>query len=60
MGKKQLEDLEVDGSNYIEDLEWNRFRLYSSEIMEVMKDCKMWRLRPELLPRNCITENKIT
>ena len=37
-------------TNDIEDLGWNRFGLYPSEMMEVMKDRKVWGLDLELLP----------
>ena len=39
-------------SNYIEDLERNRFGLHSSERMDVMEDCEVWWLNLEqLLPQ---------
>ena len=37
-------------TNYIEDHGWNRLGLRPSEMMEVMGECEMWRLNPELLP----------
>ena len=37
-------------TNYIEDLEWNRFGLHPSEMMDVMEDCEVLRLNLELLP----------
>ena len=38
-------------TDYIEDLGWNRLGLHPSEMMEVMKDCEVWRLNLELLSR---------
>ena len=37
-------------TNYIEDLGWNRLVLLPSEMIEVMEDREMWRLKLELLP----------
>ena len=37
-------------TNYIEYLEWNRFGLHPSEMMDVMEDREVLRLNLELLP----------
>ena len=48
MRKNQLDNLELDGP-INEDLGWNRYELHPSEMMEVMKDCEVWRHNLELL-----------
>ena len=37
-------------TNYINDLGWNRLGLHLSEIMDVMEDLEVWRLKLKLLP----------
>ena len=39
-------------TNYIDDLGWNRLGLHLSEMMDVMEDREVWRLKLEMLPRN--------
>ena len=51
MGKDQLDDLELYGTNYIEDLGWDRLELYPSKMMEMMEDHEVWRLNLQFLPR---------
>ena len=37
-------------TNYIEDLGWNRLGPHPSEMIDVMEDREVWRLKLELLP----------
>ena len=38
-------------TDYIEDLGWNRLGLQPSEMIDVIEDCKVWRLNLKLLPQ---------
>ena len=49
-GRRPVGRPRTRGTDYIEDLGWNRLGLRPSEMREVMKDREVWRLNLELLP----------
>jgi len=48
-GKRPVGRSRTRWADYIEDLGWNRLRLQSSEMLEVVADRDVWRLNLELL-----------
>ena len=51
-GRRPVEQPKTRCTDYIENLGWNRLGLRPSEMMEVMEDREVWRLKLKLLPRN--------
>ena len=49
-GRRPVERSRTRCTNYIEELGWNRLGLYSSEMVQVIKDREVWLLNLELLP----------
>ena len=49
-GRRPVGRPKITWTIYIEDLDWNRFGLHSSKMMDVMEDRKVWRLTLKWLP----------
>ena len=49
-GRRSVRRLRTRWTNYYKDLGWNYLGLQPSEMMDVMKDRKVWRLNLQLLP----------
>ena len=61
-GRRPVGRPKTRSKNYIEDLGWNRLGLYPLKLMNVMKDCEVWRLRayPRWALPNRYTLRRIT
>ena len=58
MGEDQLDHQELGLDGPITSLGWKRLGLHSSEMMNVIKDCEVWRLGARAAAPATLTEKR--